>query len=196
MTPRLRKFAVLILLALLACEAVPLGLRLSISRYSYYSLGDIPHAEIALVPGASVIAGKPSPILAERADAAKALYVAGTVQKIFITGDSRFRSYDEVEPVRTYLISAGVQESDILLDRDGVDTYTSMYHAKERFGTSSIIIVTQDFHLPRALFIARSLGMNAVGVAAGNSGGSLSDYLREVPASIKALLDVLSHRTP
>jgi SanA protein len=183
-----------ILLAVLACETVVLGMRLSVAPYTYTSLGGIPHAHVAIVPGASVVAGRPSPVLAERADAAEALYAAGTVDLIFITGDNRQPSHNEVDPVRTYLIAKGVPADVLLLDRDGLDTYTSMFHAREHFGTSSVIVVTQDFHMPRALWIARELGLEARGVDAGTNGGSLYDYLREVPASVKAILDILSRR--
>lgn len=104
--------------------------------------------------------------------------------------------HDEVTPVRKYLIDAGIPASDIFLDHAGFDTYSSMYRARDVFEAHSMTIVTQDFHMPRALFIARHLGITAYGVISMGATRSWYDYLREVPASDKALLDLLTHRQP
>jgi SanA protein len=154
----------------------------------------VPRADAVLIPGASVVHKSPSPVLAERADAAIALYKMGRINKILVTGDNGTQAYDEVSPVRAYLIAAGVPTSDIFLDHAGFDTYSSMYRARTVFGVSSLIIVTQDFHLPRAVYLARMFGIDSSGLVA--QGGSLSDYLREIPASWKALWDLLMNRQP
>ncbi len=187
-----------IVLALLGASLimfVPLGMRYTEARYMYDEVRDIPSTEAALVLGASVSGGKPSPILEERAHAAVQLYLEGKVSKILVTGDNSALSHDEVTPVRKYLIDAGIPAGDIFLDHAGFDTYSSMYRARDVFDASSVTIVTQDFHLPRALFIARTLGLTAYGLHT-RGGGSGHDYLREVPASIKALLDVVIDRAP
>jgi SanA protein len=98
--------------------------------------------------------------------------------------------------VRNYLLQAGIPAEDIFLDHAGFDTYSSMYRAKAVFEAESVIVVTQDFHLPRALFIARRLGLDAYGVVAEGGERSLYDYLREVPASLKALVDIALRREP
>ena len=175
---------------------VPIAMRFSLDPYIISPDDIIPHAEVALVLGASVVHGAPSPVLAERADGAIALYRAGKVAKILVTGDNGALSHDEVTPVRKYLLQAGVKAQDIFLDHAGFDTYSSMYRAREVFHAYSLIIVTQDFHLPRSLWIARHLGLDAYGIATSGSEGSPSDYLREIPASFKALWDVWTHRMP
>jgi SanA protein len=175
---------------------IPIGMRLAVSRYLYVSDGMIPLTQVAIVLGASVEDNKvPSPILAERADAAIQLYEDGKVSKILVTGDNATTDYDEVNPVQHYLLAAGIPPQDIFLDHAGFDTYSSMYRAKTVFDATSAIIVTQDFHLPRAVFTARALGMQAYGYDA-PGGGSFFDYLREIPASAKALLDLADHRVP
>ncbi len=172
---------------------LPIAMRAAVSPYTYVSVESAPQSDVALILGASVVRGAPSPILAQRADAAIALYRSGKVSKILVTGDSRVISHDEVTPVRKYLVGAGIPTEDIFLDHAGFDTYTSIYRARTAFLVRSLTIVTQDFHLPRALWIARHLGLRAYGVVSGEE-GSVNDYAREMPASQKALFDVLADR--
>lgn len=187
---------VFVLSALVGIISIPIGMRATVAPYLKTSAEALPRAQIALVLGASVAGGKPSPILALRADSAIELYRAGKVEKILVTGDNGALSHDEVTPVRNYLLDAGIPAADIFLDHAGFDTYSSMYRARAVFGASSMIVVTQDFHLPRALWIARHLGIEAYGLIAEGGQHSPKDYIREIPASAKALLDVLSQREP
>jgi len=175
---------------------VPIVMRVVVEAYIEASVGDVPYTEVAMVLGASVYRGSPSPILAERADVAIALYKAGKVSKILVTGDNGALSYDEVTPVRKYLLNAGIPSQDIFLDHAGFDTYSSMYRAREVFLARSLTIVTQDFHLPRSLWIARQTGLEAYGIVAEGGEHSPYDYIREIPASIKALFNVLTDRQP
>jgi len=186
---------VVILVGALAALLVPIAMRLAVSRDLYVSDTGLPQTEVAIVLGASVEGGEPSPILAARANAAIQLFEDHKVSKILVTGDNATTNYDEVNPVQRYLLAAGIPPQDIFLDHAGFDTYSSMYRAKEVFQATSATIVTQDFHLPRAVFIAQRLGMNAYGYAAGGP-STIWDYLREIPASAKALWDLLVHRTP
>jgi SanA protein len=186
---------VLVLLLVLICICVPIMMRILVKSYTYTSFQNVPVTQVAIVLGASVVGHKPSPILAARADMAIQLYEAGKVSKILVTGDNGELSHDEVTPVREYLTAAGIPNDDIFLDHAGFDTYSSMYRALKVFDVTSATIVTQDFHLPRSLFIARNLGINAYGVVADGQ-GSWYDYLREIPASDKALTNLLTGRLP
>lgn len=150
-----------------------------------------------MVLGASVTSGGDlSGILKERADEAAALYRAGKVQKILVTGDNGTVSHNEVDPTARYLASIGIRPDDIFLDHAGFDTYSSMYRARDVFAVTSVTIVSQDFHLPRAVYLARSMGLTAYGVEAQSGGVGLFNYVREIPATIKALYDVALSRTP
>lgn len=171
-------------------------MRFSVQRFMFTSVPGAPQTEVAMVLGASVAHGLPSPVLAARADVAIALYRAGKVGKILVTGDNGALSHDEVTPVRKYLLDAGIPAQDIFLDHAGFDTYSSMYRARDIFGARSITIATQDFHLPRALFIAHSLGLTAYGVIAQDGENTAYGYVREIPASFKALLDIFTRRVP
>jgi SanA protein len=171
---------------------------ISTDRYMYASAASVPQMEVALVLGASIKSdGELSPVLEERADAAIALYDAHKVTKILVSGDNSTFAHDEVYPVGKYLLHYGIPESDIFLDYAGFDTYSSMYRAKNIFGVTSMIISTQRFHLPRALYLARSLGIDAVGLdASAGNGYYMYNALREIPATAKSLMDLALHRQP
>ncbi len=195
--PVLLKWLVIVLLGALALVLiVPLLMQLSVANHTYNSVEMVPEAEVAIVLGASVVRGKPSPVLAARANEAIELYQKGKVKKILVTGDSGALSHDEVTPVRDYLLAAGIPAEDIFLDHAGFDTYSSMYRARAVFGAETATIVTQNFHLPRALFLARAVGIEASGVAARGGENSLDSYVREIPASWKALIDLAFNRQP
>ncbi len=165
--------------------------------YIYASVADVPQAEAALVLGASVTsAGALSAVLKERAQTAVELYAAGKVGKILVTGDNSTLSHNEVNPVGNYLTAAGIPKDDIFLDHAGFDTYSSMYRARDVFGVRSMVIVSQAFHLPRAIYVARRLGLKAYGVDAGEGESFFFNYAREVPASVKAFLDLAFARVP
>lgn len=189
------RIAIAAAMAVAVALVFPVVVRAIASFHIYMTSENLPKAQAALVLGASVVAGQPSPVLAERADTAIALYKAGTVKKILVSGDNGENNYDEVTVIFKYLTSKGVPAYDIFLDRAGFDTYSSMYRARYVFGARSLIIPTQDFHLPRAVFLARAMGIDANGLLAG-SGGSAWDYLREIPATIKAVFDLILHREP
>lgn len=173
---------------------IPLYINYATKAYIVERMEDAPQATVAIVLGASVIDGAPSPALQERAEIALMLYRVGKVQKILVTGDDSVPGFDEVTPVRRYLDANGVPPKDIFLDHMGFDTYTSMYRAREVFEIQDALIVTQGFHLPRSVFIARNLGLDAWGVVAERRGDPIYNYTREMLASIKAAGDLLFNR--
>ena len=166
--------------------------------YIFSSPDAAPTTTAALVLGASVYRdGTLSPVLKARAEKAAQLYAKGRVSKILVTGDnSSDLSHNEVTPVGNYLIARGIPKEDIFLDRAGLDTYSSMYRARNMFAITRMTIVSQPFHLARAVFIARSLGAEAYGVEAGDGESFAYNTLREVPATVKALFDLVAKREP
>ena len=166
-------------------------------EYMYATVEAAPTSQTALVPGASIISTSTlSQVLKERADRAIELYRAGKVKKILVTGDNASLYHNEVDPVGKYMYARGVPQEDIFLDHAGFDTYSSMYRARDVFGVTSLTVVSQAFHLPRALFIAHTLGLTAYGVDAGNGELFLYNYIREIPASVKAISDLYLERLP
>ncbi|MFP3896620.1 MAG: vancomycin high temperature exclusion protein [Anaerolineales bacterium] len=150
--------------------AVPVFLRWwTDHRYKehVYTAKDVPDRDVAIVFGAGVWPdGTLSPILADRVRTGVDLYTAGRVQKLLMTGDNRRADYNEPARMRDYALSLGVPAEDIVLDYAGRRTYDSCYRARHIFGVSEAALVTQAYHLDRALFTARNLGIDAVGVAA------------------------------
>ena len=154
----------------------------------------ISSADAIVVLGASVYAdGTPSGILQDRLDDGIALYFAGVAPKLIMSGDNGTESYNEVRVMKQYAIAQGVPSEDIFCDHAGFSTYESMYRAKYVFGCQRIVVATQTYHLYRALWSAKSLGMQATGVP--------SDYheyqkqlqydIREVPARTKDFFKAL-----
>lgn len=157
-------------------------------------LHDIKGQRVAvLVLGAAVYGDKQvSPIFADRLDTAIELYEAGLVQKIIVSGDHGTVFYDEVGAGKDYLLKKDIPDQDIFLDHAGFDTYDSLYRAKQIFQTNSFLISTQDFHLSRALYIAKRLDLDAWGCRADKHFYQKIKTMktREYFASIKAWLDV------
>jgi SanA protein len=158
-----------------------------------YSVSAVAHKQAVLVLGAKVNAdGKPSDMFRDRIDVAIEIYKAGKADKILVSGDHGEREYDEVNTAKSYILARGVPGADIFLDYAGFDTYDSVYRLRDIFRADSVIIVTQNYHLPRALYIAESLGLDAVGVSADlhTYGGEDYRQAREILADAKAWLDV------
>jgi vancomycin permeability regulator SanA len=166
-----------------------------------FSEADIPDAPVALVLGAEVYAdGSPSAFLAARLDIAKRLLEADKVKVILLSGDNSRYSYDEPGDMEVYLIARGVPASQIVLDYAGFDTYDSCARAHRIFGVNRAIVVTQSFHIDRAIALCRSLGVNANGIGDSSvkiyTGPWRRDVIRERGANVKAVLDVVSRRDP
>ncbi len=130
---------------------------------NYEDLQDI---DCIIILGAGINGDEPSPMLKDRLDAGIALYKEGRASKIIMSGDHSNDYHDEVNIMKNYAIQEGVQSSDIFMDHAGLSTYDSIYRAKEIFEAKRVIIVTQKYHLYRALHIASKLGLDAYGVSA------------------------------
>jgi vancomycin permeability regulator SanA len=119
------------------------------------------------------------------------LYRLNRVNKILISGDRRLKVYDEVSPIRNYLLKQGVQPQDIFTDYAGFDTYKSCYRAQKVFQVNQVVIATQAFHLHRAVYLARKQGLQAVGIAADQRPYRTQSKaaLRESLARVKAFLE-------
>ena len=148
-------------------------------------------ADCILVLGAGVRDdGTPSDMLRDRIDTGIMLYDDQVAPKLLMTGDHGREGYDEVNVMRERAMAADVPSQDIFMDHAGFSTYDSLYRARDVFGVSRVVIVTQEYHLPRALYIARSLGIEAVGVSADLNVyfGQFGHDLREIAARVKGML--------
>ena len=131
--------------------------------------------------------GSPSDMLADRMTVGVALYQAGAAPKLLLTGDNSEQGYNEPAAMEQFALEAGVPAEDIILDYAGFSTYDSLYRARDVFGVKRVIIVTQGYHLGRALYIARALGLDVRGVTADvrTYGGQRHRDVREIAARSK-----------
>lgn len=160
-----------------------------------------PSAPVALVLGAQVSpSGTPSPFLAARLELARRLLAAGTVRVLLLSGDGAAPEYDEPAAMAAYLVARGVPTDRLVLDRFGLDTYDSAYRARQVFGVDRLLVVTQAYHLPRAVATCRALGIEADGVGdvavRRLSSAWVRGVLRDQVACVKTVLDLASRRQP
>jgi len=198
-------FLKVLLIIILVAVLLPLFLRLLtglLAKPLTYAIGDVPARRVAIVFGAGLWRdGTATPVLHDRVETAAQLYFAGRVEKLLMSGDNRFVEYNEPAVMREVALSLGVPESAIVLDFAGRRTYDTCYRAAAIFGVSEAVLVTQGFHLPRALYLCNRLGVDAVGVEA-----DLRSYrtryvviwnIREILATLAAWWDVhISHPLP
>ena len=149
---------------------------------------ELTDADCILVLGCKVHEdGNPSHMLEDRLKRGVALYQAGAAPKLLMSGDHGREEYDEVNSMKAFAVNAGVPSENVFMDHAGFSTYESMYRAKEVFGAKKIIIVTQRYHLYRAIYIAQQMGLEAYGVDADYRSytGQLLRDVREVLARVK-----------
>jgi vancomycin permeability regulator SanA len=188
-----RKTLVTLVIILLLPNLITLAMALP----RWYSPSSAPARPIAVVFGAGLLpGGQPTPALEDRISSAAGLYLKGQVQSLLMSGERRSDLYDEPAAMQAYAIKLGVPRQAIILDGAGYHTYASCYRAKNEFQVHQAILVTTDYHLPRALFLCNALGIDSIGVASG-WGSSLRgpNYflgaLREIPATFTAFKEAI-----
>ncbi|WP_371778997.1 SanA/YdcF family protein [Streptosporangium subroseum] len=155
-------------------------------------MAEVPEAPVALVLGAGITGENPTPMLARRLDISAELYRAGKVRAILLSGDNSRVGYDEPTVMHDYLLARGVPGRALVLDYAGFDTWDSCVRARSVFGAHRLTVVTQVFHLPRAVALCRTAGVETFGVGDDSSKQWVSTYAlaaREFFASAKGLLD-------
>jgi SanA protein len=192
--PRLTKIAIaggaLLVLSIAGANAYIL---LRTESEATDSVADVPQAQVAIVPGALVKPnGEMSAMLADRVRQADALWKAGKVDRILVSGDHHTWAYDEPDTMRKALVAAGVPGQVVFEDHAGFDTWATMVRARSVFGVNDAVVVTQGFHMPRALYLAHAAGIDATGLTAdlhqwGYQGRK--SEVREVLSRVKAIAD-------
>ncbi|WP_375429959.1 vancomycin high temperature exclusion protein [uncultured Friedmanniella sp.] len=166
-----------------------------------YSETDVPSAPVALVLGAQVQPdGTPSPYLAARLELGRRLLESGRVRVLLLTGDAGAPEHDEPAAMRAYLVAAGVPAERLVTDAHGYDTYDSCVRARRVFGVDRVVVVSQSYHLPRAVATARSVGLDAVGVGDTSvrraSRAWIQGLMRDQVACVKTVIDLVTSRQP
>lgn len=144
---------------------------------------EVDNVECILILGAGIWGDKPSPMLEDRLLYGLQLYNMGISNKIIVSGEHTRENYDEVNVMKSYLIDKGVPSEDIFMDHAGISTYDSIYRAKEIFGINKLIVVTQNYHLYRSLYIGKSLNLECCGIAS-----NPRDYAKQSYREIREIL--------
>lgn len=202
----MKKFLRNIILIIVAVAISVVLININIVKKSekkiYENVNNIPKKQAVIVLGAYVRGSSLSPILRDRVNSGIKVYKESKANKILLSGDHGRKDYDEVNGMRKYIIEnhPNIELEDIFTDHAGFDTYDTMYRAKEVFGVESAIIVTQEFHINRAVYIANELGIEAVGYSV-NEEKYLKKYrvkwkIREYISRVKAFGDVIMNSKP
>ena len=198
-----RTLLVLVILGLLG-----LGLALGISGYVVHSTKDailtqkdtpLLDLDCILVLGCSIRPdGSPTPMLASRLTRGAELYQAGWADRVLLSGDDSGEDYNELATMERVILELGVPQEALVMDHAGFSTYESIYRAKHEFGMQRVVIVTQEYHLYRALYLADALGLDAWGVAAAprNDAGQIGRSLREILARDKDFFTAILQPIP
>lgn len=195
-----RPLAGLVLVGLLAAVA-PTGYVLAASAGRLSTVAEAPAQPVAIVFGAGLDAnGRPMPFLQARLDLAAELYRAGKVRVILVSGDNRKADYNEPDAMRAALIDQGIPPQQVVADYAGLDTYATCVRATRIFGIDRAILVSQSYHLPRAVATCRSVGVDAWGVGDDTARAYTDKWgpfaAREWPANAKLSWDLVSRRQP
>jgi vancomycin permeability regulator SanA len=200
---RLLKIAATLILLVAVLLAPMLLIRIDSSGSITSDPAAASHHQVAIVLGAGLTRdGKASWFLRDRLDAAIRLYRLGKVDGLLMSGDNHVASHDEPAAMRDYAISQGVPSAAITIDDAGFDTYDSCARARQIFGVDSAVLVSQAYHVPRAVYLCRSVGIHADGLSVADWGRVPTDkmvhyQLREVLADFKAVWDAdISHPSP
>ena len=189
-------------IALLAALAVGPWAWVSLaSRGHVHQLDDAPSAPVALVLGAGLNPDDtPSPFLAGRLEVARALYASGRAKVLLVSGDNRVRDYDEPTAMRDWLVANGVPTDAVVRDFAGRDTYDSCTRAERIFGVQRVLVVSQGYHLPRAVTTCRAVGLDAEGVGDWTARRYPQQWgageRRERLAAAKTVVDLVTGRDP
>ncbi|SHN47453.1 SanA/YdcF family protein [Cryptosporangium aurantiacum] len=205
-TPRKRRRLLTLVIGLVVLGAVVVGAAVTwtwtgSSGHRYDTVAAAPDAPVAIVFGAQLRPdGTPKPFLAGRLDIAAELYRAGKVKALLVSGDGNGTSGNETSSMTRYLTARGVPADRIVADPNGLDSYDTCARAYQVYGVRRALLVSQAFHLPRAVSLCRHVGIDADGVA--GRCDSCRDMtlwrnrIREVPAALKAAADALRDRPP
>jgi SanA protein len=192
-------FALFVIISILIIFGLEAYIHKETSNLIYSEITEVPSAKTGIILGASVHSdGKLSPILEDRVETAYQLYKLNKIENFLVSGDHRTDDYDEVNSIKNHLLKKGVPPEDIILDHSGFDTYDSMFRAKAVFEIEDAIVITQKFHLPRSLYIARNLDAKYKGFEAAPVAYTSSETIkrREQLANFKAVWEIITNQPP
>lgn len=191
-------FLYLVIIGLVTIVSINYYVKSSTKKNIYYSIKRFPKNDVGIIFGAGINGDQPSKYLKDRLDAGILLYKANRINKILLSGDNGRDEYDELTVMKNYCFNHGVDTTKIFIDYAGFDTYSTMYRAKHSFNIKRATLISQEYHLNRAIYIGQKLGIKSVGYSANN--GEYLGYkyvtFREYGSICKSFFDVLRNREP
>ncbi|MDR6762418.1 SanA protein [Flavobacterium sp. 2755] len=188
----------LAIIGLIAIVSVNYYVKSSTKNKIYYSVKKFPKNDVGIIFGAGINGNQPSKYLKDRLDAGILLYKMKRINKILLSGDNSRDEYDELTVMKNYCYNHGVDTTKIFIDYAGFDTYSTMYRAKQIFKIKKATLISQEYHLNRAIYIGQKLGIKSAGYSANN--GEYHGYkyvcFREYGSIFKSFFDVLRNREP
>ncbi|WP_291150440.1 SanA/YdcF family protein [Flavobacterium sp. UBA7680] len=193
-----RIFLYLVIIGLITIVSVNYYVRSSTKNKIYYTVKKFPKNDVGIIFGAGINGNQPSKYLKDRLDAGILLYKMKRINKILLSGDNGRDEYDELTVMKNYCYNHGVDTTKIFVDYAGFDTYSTMYRAKHIFKIKKATLISQEYHLNRAIYIGQKLGIKSAGYSANN--GEYHGYkyvcFREYGSIFKSFFDVLRDREP
>ena len=168
------------------------------NKLCFKNINNLPETEVAIVFGAGINGDVPSKYLKDRLDAGILLYKNKKVQKLLLSGDNGSDEHDEIVVMKKYCYKNGVDTTKIYVDYAGFDTYSTMIRAKKVFNVKKAILISQNYHLDRAVYLGNALGVESVGFIADNGEYNMQklNKFRELLATVKSVIDVNRNRKP
>ncbi|OHT44719.1 SanA/YdcF family protein [Flavobacterium tructae] len=194
----LKKLIYLFIIGVIAIISVNWYVKSSTRDLIYHTVNNLPKNEVGVIFGAGINGDQPSKYLKDRLDAGILLYKTHKIDKILLSGDNGRDEYDELTVMKTYCFNHGVDTTKIFIDYAGFDTYSTMYRASHIFKIKKATLISQEYHLNRAIYIGQKLGVKSIGFSA-NKGEYLGyQYVtfREYGSIFKSFFDVLRNREP
>jgi SanA protein len=198
----IKLFFIITGVVILLTMVINIGVVLLARKYIYTDISEIPSRTVVLVLGARVHGTRLSPVLEDRVKTGIRLMENQKGKKLLLSGDHGQKYYDEVNAMRQYVLANAptIQHEDIFTDYAGFSTWDSIYRARDVFEARDLIIVTQEFHISRAVIMARSLGMDAVGYAVNQdhfaNSWQRSWHFREYFARVRAFITIVFKPKP
>jgi len=194
----LKIFVFLVIIGIIAIVSVNYYVKSSTKNRIQYSIKKFPKNDVGIIFGAGIKDNQPSKYLKDRLDAGILLYKANRINKILLSGDNGRDEYDELTVMKNYCYQHGVDTTKIFIDYAGFDTYSTMYRAKHIFNIKKATLISQEYHLNRAIYIGNKLGIKSTGYSANQ--GEYKGYkyvtFREYLSTFKSFLDVIRNREP
>lgn len=193
-----KKLFLVSIIALIAVVCINIYVKNKTNNLIFRNINEVQKTNVGIIFGAGINGDQPSKYLKDRLDAGILLYKSNKINKILLSGDNGSDEHDELTVMKKYCCQNGVDTTKIYIDYAGFDTYSTMFRAKKIFKINAAVLISQKYHLNRAIFIGNKMGIKSTGFSANVGRYNNYNYVifREYFSVVKAYFDVLRNRKP